>query len=377
MSRPSLELLGILEGTDKSIFGHGYLGQYEVALGKYRDEPINLIEIGVFNGASLRMWETFFPRATIVGVDIHQECKRHQAGRVIVEIGSQDDPEFLASLCAKYPPTVIIDDGSHMAHHVLFTFAHMYPKLAPGGCYIAEDMEVHLGSAADDFRGPATIIPPDFFLNAARLKMAGWMAAGVSAEMQHFVHTADSITFISHAAIIHKRAPLDPNLLANAEALAEERGSALAWENVSVLATQLGVATRAEAAARRAIALDENSMRAHHMLGKVLASRGDTEGAIAALERAALISPDVPSCWFDLSQLYVANSQLARAEMCLRRCVRLGGHVPQFHRHLSEVLARQGSRENAIEEAKAAVHLAGEGPHAAEYQAWLGSLSQQ
>ena len=67
-----LDELGILHGTDKGSLGHGYLGHYERILGPLRDEPITILEIGVSDGASLRMWADYFTRATIVGVDINE-----------------------------------------------------------------------------------------------------------------------------------------------------------------------------------------------------------------------------------------------------------------------------------------------------------------
>ncbi|HWW20445.1 MAG TPA: DUF4214 domain-containing protein, partial [Steroidobacteraceae bacterium] len=69
-----LDVLGILDGVDKaSLRGEihcswDYLRHYAHALRIYRDEAINVIEIGVAAGASLKMWLRYFSRATVVGV---------------------------------------------------------------------------------------------------------------------------------------------------------------------------------------------------------------------------------------------------------------------------------------------------------------------
>ena len=130
----SLDSIGILYGTDKSSLVHGYLPHYEKIVGHLRDEKFNLIEIGVQDGASLRTWQAYFRKARIIGVDIAPSCKSHAGGRIHVEIGSQEDDIFLTRLAEKYPPTVIIDDGSHRPDHQIFTFKCLFPKLAPGGC---------------------------------------------------------------------------------------------------------------------------------------------------------------------------------------------------------------------------------------------------
>src|SRR6266576_2946332 len=68
-----LDWMGIAEGTDKSSLGGDYLRHYEERFGKLRDAELNLIEIGVLDGASLRMWVKFFSKAQIVGVDINPD----------------------------------------------------------------------------------------------------------------------------------------------------------------------------------------------------------------------------------------------------------------------------------------------------------------
>src|SRR5271156_5408969 len=90
-----LDVFGVLEGTDKSSLGHGYLQYYEEFLRHIRHERFVLVEFGIFGGASLRCWKSYFPNAQIIGIEIDPNCKRHEEERIRIEIGSQDDPEFL------------------------------------------------------------------------------------------------------------------------------------------------------------------------------------------------------------------------------------------------------------------------------------------
>jgi hypothetical protein len=52
--------LGLKYGTDKSSSSHGYLDIYERHFCQMKDEPIRVLEIGIFNGSSLKMWEEYF-----------------------------------------------------------------------------------------------------------------------------------------------------------------------------------------------------------------------------------------------------------------------------------------------------------------------------
>ena len=173
---PELDLnqIGVLEGTDKSssvLLKWDYLRHYEKVFAAWKDKSINFIEIGVANGNSLGVWKELFTTAQIIGVDINPECAKFAGDRIKIEIGSQDDPEFLARLCSKYEPTIIVDDGSHLAHHVIYTFEHMFPFLAPGGIYVVEDLDFHFGEEANKWAPISGYSPPNYFLELTQLCM--------------------------------------------------------------------------------------------------------------------------------------------------------------------------------------------------------------
>jgi tetratricopeptide (TPR) repeat protein len=151
-----LDAIGAMTGTDKSSsvsWGWDYLRHYEELFSKWRRSQINLIEIGIANGSSLAAWERYFDRATLVGIDINPDCQRFGQGRVFVRIGSQDDPGFLHRVAAEFPPTIIIDDGSHIAHHMISAFEVLFPTLQPGGIYIFEDLAFHFEESPRPFQG--------------------------------------------------------------------------------------------------------------------------------------------------------------------------------------------------------------------------------
>ena len=55
-------------GTDK--IKMGYLDVYDPILAPWLYKEIKLLELGVYQGRSLELWRDYFPRLTIVGIDL-------------------------------------------------------------------------------------------------------------------------------------------------------------------------------------------------------------------------------------------------------------------------------------------------------------------
>lgn len=119
-----------------------YFEIYEKYFSKFRSTPIKMLEIGVQNGGSARMWKHYFhPDSLIVGVDIDPNCKQHETSGIDIHIGDQSDVNFLNTLILKYNKfDIILDDGSHVSEHQLASLYHMFPHLNEGGIYFVEDV---------------------------------------------------------------------------------------------------------------------------------------------------------------------------------------------------------------------------------------------
>jgi hypothetical protein len=117
-------------GTDK--LKHGYLPFYEKYLPK---NPKKILEIGVKEGASIRMWREYFTNAEIHGLDLFEEFPIPNIEGVTFHKGNQLDHQLLAKL-RKEDFDVIIDDGSHNARDMLVTFFSLYS----GKHYFIEDL---------------------------------------------------------------------------------------------------------------------------------------------------------------------------------------------------------------------------------------------
>lgn len=131
----TLQQIGEKYGTDKAT-AHRYCDFYQ----KYLPNPEyftgRLLEIGVKDGASLRMWREYYPHAQqIVGIDINPPI--HVPGCDIIQM-DQCDIYALGVLGAF---DIIIDDGSHMTLHQQISFHTLFfYQLNLGGIYVMEDL---------------------------------------------------------------------------------------------------------------------------------------------------------------------------------------------------------------------------------------------
>lgn len=143
---PSLDELAIRYGTDKSSRLNALTEKYELYLAPRRHDRLTLLEIGVQQGASIRMWHEFFQDATIAGVDVVEAppALRELGPRVRFFRADQSDPDQLRAVAEALQESggldIVIDDGSHICRHQITTFQVLYPYLKPGGIYFAEDV---------------------------------------------------------------------------------------------------------------------------------------------------------------------------------------------------------------------------------------------
>jgi Methyltransferase domain len=128
-------------GTDKGPCHH-YGAAYEYLLRGRELRELKLLELGVAGGGSLRTWNRYLPRATVIGADHDPNCRQYAGPQAIVEIIDHSDREQLQSL-AKYAPfDIIIDDGSHQPDDIRLAYDVLWPMLKVGGIYVMEDLQV-------------------------------------------------------------------------------------------------------------------------------------------------------------------------------------------------------------------------------------------
>lgn len=143
-SRPVGDFATLAEGldTDKES-RHQYGLQYDFVFPRERRAVVrSVLEVGVFHGGGLRLWERYFPIARITGLDNDPECLRHASERSAVLLADQADEGQLNAVLGTQQFEVIIDDASHVFSATRSTYEALWPRLMPGGWYVIEDLEV-------------------------------------------------------------------------------------------------------------------------------------------------------------------------------------------------------------------------------------------
>lgn len=127
--------------TDK--IQQGYLEQYNSIFAEFLDKKINLLELGVYKGGSVRLWRDYFPLGNIVGIDINLTDIEIDQDRIHLFKGNQADTKFLTQTANSIAPEgfdIIIDDASHIGELTKIAFWHLFDNhLKPNGLYIIED----------------------------------------------------------------------------------------------------------------------------------------------------------------------------------------------------------------------------------------------
>ena len=133
---------------------YSYFHLYDRLFTEYIGRKPKVLEIGVYEGASIKTWRDFFGEgATIVGIDINPECIRYEDvdQNIHVRIGSQNDKDFLSKLKEEFGEfDLILDDGSHQTSDVIESFNYLFLNcLSKNGVYFIEDLNT---SYWEDYR---------------------------------------------------------------------------------------------------------------------------------------------------------------------------------------------------------------------------------
>ena len=137
---------------------HYYIESYDKLFNDYRELPINILEIGVAQGDSLKMWKEYFPHGNVYGIDV--ELPKSIPGIHMCEC-SQIDQQKLHDIFKDVAFDIIIDDGSHKIQHQLLSAKYLWNKLKVGGLYVIEDIQepdLDIPTLSLGFRKPTEVI---------------------------------------------------------------------------------------------------------------------------------------------------------------------------------------------------------------------------
>jgi hypothetical protein len=119
---------------------HGYTEGYAHYIPE--EGEFNLLEIGIWHGDSIKMWNEYNPQLNIDAVDINMDVYNYiqDSEKVKIHIGDQADHSFLANVVGDKTYDFIVDDGSHRSQDIIDSFKFLYDYVKPGGYYFIEDL---------------------------------------------------------------------------------------------------------------------------------------------------------------------------------------------------------------------------------------------
>jgi len=118
-----------------------FLKIYDFYFNPFKKKKINILEIGIDTGNSLKFWKNYFSNSSnIIGLDIKKYDFKNK--NIFTFQGRQEDTFFLSQIIKKFKKfDIIIDDGSHNCKDIIKSFNYLFNYLTYDGIYIVEDLQ--------------------------------------------------------------------------------------------------------------------------------------------------------------------------------------------------------------------------------------------
>jgi cephalosporin hydroxylase len=133
--------------TDKNTV-HSYLPLYQQLLNGKKETAKNVLEVGIYNGGSIKLWGDFFTNATTYGMDIMHiddvwsELK-NKSNIILYTSANAYDAEKVKRhfLDKNIRFDFMLDDGPHTLQSMLAFIAIYTPLMTDDGILIIEDVQ--------------------------------------------------------------------------------------------------------------------------------------------------------------------------------------------------------------------------------------------
>lgn len=211
-----------LFGSDKErAGGHHYGAAYDFFLRKYRYRAIKLLEIGIggydrgVGGESLLAWRAYFPFARLVACDIASRTELSLWRTRIYKMDQSSIADLGRLVECERKFDIIVDDGSHINEHQLFSFENLFDALAEDGIYLIEDVQTSFwhGKPGGIAWGGRHIDSPDFRLTCLGyfLELSKYLnysefelTSGINEKLLYRARSVKRICFEHNLIIIEK-----------------------------------------------------------------------------------------------------------------------------------------------------------------------------
>jgi hypothetical protein len=133
--------------TDKNTC-HSYLPLYDNLFSRLREKAVNVLEIGILSGGSIKLWRDYFQNATVHAVDIMPEASLWPGimnDHRIKLYTSTDayNPDFFNNTFAlpQVKFDMMLDDGPHSLESMKIFILHFSSLLSDDGILVVEDVQ--------------------------------------------------------------------------------------------------------------------------------------------------------------------------------------------------------------------------------------------
>jgi hypothetical protein len=133
--------------TDKNTV-HSYLDLYQPLFEKKKETAKNVLEIGICNGGSIKLWRDYFRNATIHALDIMQisevssEIKNDSRIKLYTSINAYNDNFFIDNFLNNSTRfDIVLDDGPHTKESMIIFIRNFARILTDDGILVVEDVQ--------------------------------------------------------------------------------------------------------------------------------------------------------------------------------------------------------------------------------------------
>ena len=128
--------------TDKDTI-HSYLETYEDLFKNKKLTSSAVMEIGIYDGGSIKLWYDYFPNANIYGIDIsrYEEKLNYLNNNNRIKLLLETDAYNMDIKRFDEKFDIIVEDGDHILSSQIKTIHNFLPLLKDDGILIIEDIQ--------------------------------------------------------------------------------------------------------------------------------------------------------------------------------------------------------------------------------------------
>ena len=134
------ELTGILNKHTDKYYLHSYMPIYDKLFENYRNDSINMLEIGIQHGGSVYLWSEYFTKGSIFGIDIAESPKWLKDISNVITFKENAYSKEGLELFNDNMFDILIDDGPHTLNSMKYVAKNYLCKMKKNGILVIEDI---------------------------------------------------------------------------------------------------------------------------------------------------------------------------------------------------------------------------------------------